>query len=31
MLSLRAQGLALQERHCFEGGPREDMMHVPPS
>ena len=31
ILSLRAQGLALQERHCFERGPREDMMHVPPS
>lgn len=30
-LGLHAQGSALQERHCFEGGPREDMMHVPPS
>ena len=29
-LGLTVQGSAPQERHCFEGGPCEDIMHVPP-
>lgn len=30
-LSLSVEGSTLQERHCFEGGPCEDILHVPPS
>ena len=29
-LGLTVQGSAPQKRHCFEGGPCEDIMHFPP-